>query len=56
MAGVRQQLDGAARAPGGPHREPGAHVSVRNQRVEILQRVCVRSLLSQAVSQSVELV
>lgn len=39
VARVREQLDGSAGAPGGAHREPGAHVAVRNQRVESLQRV-----------------
>lgn len=39
MAGVREQLDGPAGAPGGPYREPGAHVALWNQRMEGLQRV-----------------
>jgi len=39
LAGEREQLHGPAGAPGGPHREPGAHVPVRNQRLEALQRV-----------------
>lgn len=40
VAGVREQLDGPAWAPGSPHWEPGAHVAVWNQRMESLQRVC----------------
>lgn len=40
VAGVRQQLDGAAGAPGSPYWEPGAHVTVWDQRMESLQRVC----------------
>lgn len=39
MAGVREQLDGSTGAPGGAYREPGAHVTVRKQRLESLQRV-----------------
>lgn len=39
VARVREQLNGSAGAPGGAHRESGAHVAVRNQRVESLQRV-----------------
>lgn len=39
MAGVRKQLDGSTRAPGGAYREPGAYVAVRHQRLESLQRV-----------------
>lgn len=40
LAGVCEQLDGPARAPGSPYREPGAHVAIWNQRVESLQWVC----------------
>lgn len=40
VAGVREQLDGPAWAPGSPDWEPGAHVAVWNQRMESLQRVC----------------
>lgn len=39
MAGVREQLDGSTGAPGCAYREPGAHVTVRKQRLESLQRV-----------------
>lgn len=46
MAGVRQQLDGSTRAPGGAYREPGAYVAVRHQRLESLQRVGDRQTAS----------
>lgn len=39
MAGVREQLNGSTRAPGGAYREPRAYVAVRHQRLESLQRV-----------------